>query len=295
MSGVIQREIERRDWLRERKKAIGASDVAAILGVSPYSSAWDVWATKTGRVEDWSGNEATRLGQLFEGPILDYAESQLGELRRNVRIVHASLPLAATLDAQCVDTLRPVEAKTTGLTGMVNPEFGDPGSDQVPDSYLVQVYAQLLCSKSDLGYLFALIPGKGVVQYEIYRNDAVIDKLGNVLEKWWTRHIIKGEEPSRELASLEIVKRMRREASKQIDLGEHESELLSQLEDARKKKSEAERELAIVESQLLAAMGDAEIAQFPDGRSVSYMQQTRKSYVVEESKFRVLRVRKAKK
>lgn len=294
MSNAIQQELIRSHWLEERKKAIGASDVAAILGVSPYSSAWDVWAIKTGRVDSWQGNEATKLGQLFEAPILDYAESQLGQLRRNVRIVHDTLPVAATLDAQCVDTNRPVEAKTTGLVGVVNPHFGEPGTDEVPDTYLVQVYAQLLCSKADLGYLYALIPGKGVVYYEIQRNDAVIDKLGNVLDAWWQKHIIGGEEPSREKASFEIVKRMRREASKEIELGETESELLSRIESARKKKSEAGKELVVAESQLLAAMGDAEIARFVDGRSVSYLQQTRKSYVVEESKFRVLRVRKAK-
>lgn len=295
MSNVIAQESERATWLKERKKAIGASDVGAILGVNPYASAWDVWASKTGRVEDWVGNESTKLGQLFEGPILDYAESQLGKLQRNVRIVHETLPIAATLDAQCVDTLRPVEAKTTGLTGLANPEFGEPGTDQVPDSYLVQVYAQLLCSGADLGYLYALIPGKGVVHYVIERNDSVIDKLGNVLDKWWTRHIINGEEPDRSKASLEIVKRMRREASKAIELGETEAEWLTALETARKEKSEIEKRIAIVESQILASLGDAEIGSFADGRSVTYLQQTRKAYQVEESQFRVLRIRKGKK
>lgn len=291
MSSVID---DRKTWLEARRHAIGASDLAAILGLSPYRSPWDIWALKTDRASEFQGNEATRLGQVFESGILDYAQHKLGELRRNVRISHDTLPLAATLDGQCIGSDRPVEAKTTGLTGPVAGQWGDEGTDQVPEQYLVQVYAQIMCSNSDLGYLFALIPGRGVLQYEIQRQDSVCDKIANFVDVWWTRHIINGEEPSREKASLEIVKQIRRETNKTIALGERELSLLTHIERMKEIISDANERLKMSESHLLASLGDAEIATFPDGRSISYFQQTRKSYVVDESTYRVMRIRKAK-
>jgi predicted phage-related endonuclease len=36
-------------WLADRRKCIGGSDIDAILGLSPYRTPVDVWAEKTGR------------------------------------------------------------------------------------------------------------------------------------------------------------------------------------------------------------------------------------------------------
>ena len=38
----------RTEWLLERKKGIGGSDAAKILGLSPWGTALDVWADKVG-------------------------------------------------------------------------------------------------------------------------------------------------------------------------------------------------------------------------------------------------------
>jgi predicted phage-related endonuclease len=36
-------------WLADRRKRIGGSDIDAILGLSPYRTPVDVWAEKPGR------------------------------------------------------------------------------------------------------------------------------------------------------------------------------------------------------------------------------------------------------
>jgi putative phage-type endonuclease len=295
MSQIIEQPKPRAEWLEDRKKAIGASDAAAILGVSPFASEWDVFMEKTGRLEPWSGNEQTRLGQFFEPGVLDYAESRLGALVRGERILHPSLPIASTLDGRVAENNRPVEAKTTGLSGPLYGDWGDVGTDEVPEYYLVQVHTQLLCTKADLGYLFALLPGRGVVQFEIERSDKICDHLENVIGEWWDKHIIGGVEPSRDKASLEIVKRMKRTAAKSIDLG---GELASLVEDRQAFKAQMkvfEDAVASIDSRLLANLGDAEQATFPDGSGFTYLKQKRGAYSVEECEFRVLRIKKAKK
>jgi predicted phage-related endonuclease len=39
-------QVNRADWLEWRRGGIGGSDVAAILGVSPWRTEFDVWASK---------------------------------------------------------------------------------------------------------------------------------------------------------------------------------------------------------------------------------------------------------
>jgi len=53
-------------WLAERKKGIGGSDVGAILGVNPYRSRMDVWLDKTGRGGEVADNYAMARGRAME-------------------------------------------------------------------------------------------------------------------------------------------------------------------------------------------------------------------------------------
>ena len=42
------RNLSREDWLEYRKKGIGGSDVAAIMGISPFATIRDLFYNKTG-------------------------------------------------------------------------------------------------------------------------------------------------------------------------------------------------------------------------------------------------------
>jgi len=164
---------------------VGASQLAAVLGISPYQTPWEAWATLTGRLEPWRGNNATRAGTLLENAVLDAAEEELQrQLYRQYKQSHDTLPLHATCDAIVLETLRPVEAKTTGIVGPVSRGWGDELTDQIPEYYAVQVHAQLLCTDADLAYLFALIAGRGIVRYEIERNPRIDELIAERLTDW---------------------------------------------------------------------------------------------------------------
>jgi putative phage-type endonuclease len=280
--------------LDERRKGIGASDVAGILGVDPWRSPWDVWSDKRGLVEPWKGNEATKIGQYLERAVIDYAEAELGSLARNVRVPYlGGHPVVATLDALTEDG-NPVEIKTAGMTGPLAPYWGDAGTDQIPEHYLCQVHTQLLCTGADMAFLYALLGGRGIVRYEIPRHDDLCETLANTLLEWWDRHIVHGEEPSREKASLDIVKRFRRVPEKVVDLGDDLNVLLATRESLAAEAKAIKERQEECDKQLLLALGDAEVGMFADGTKVSYLEQHRKGYTVEPSSYRVLRIAKAK-
>jgi putative phage-type endonuclease len=286
---------ERQRWLEDRKGAIGASDAAAILGISPYATSWEVWADKTDRLEAWKGNEATKSGQAFERAVLDCAEAELGQLERNVRLCHADYPLAATLDARVVETGEPVEAKTTGLVGRVSGDWGDALTDQIPDYYLVQCHTQLIVTGAELAYLYALIAGRGVVAFKVERNDRLHSQLIEVLTSWWDMHIVRGVEPERKSPPpLEVVKRLRKSAGKSIAFGQDEVELLNIRNQLKEAERDAKRKIEEIDAQILLRLGDAEEAICCDGTRLTYFERQRKSYTVEASSYRQIQVIKPK-
>ena len=282
-------------WLAERRKAIGASEVAAILGLSKWSTPWEVWAEKTGRIDPWKGSEATKAGHLLENAVLDFASEALNaQLLRQVRICAEGVPLAATCDAITPDR-QPVEAKTTGIVGPVYGDWGDELTDKVPDQYLIQVHAQLICTQADVGYLFALIPGRGIVQYQFARNDRMVSTLCERISQWWDTHIVMDVEPPKTpMPQLDVIKRLRKEAGKVIQASPQLVALLEHREQAKAKLASIAKEVEEVEAELLMELGDAEVAELPDGRRLTYLISKRKGYIVEPSEFRSLRTVKGK-
>lgn len=61
------------DVTLDRNRGIGGSDVASVMGDSPFLSRWDLLQQKVGLIErDFKGNEYTRYGQVIEPKIRDY-------------------------------------------------------------------------------------------------------------------------------------------------------------------------------------------------------------------------------
>jgi putative phage-type endonuclease len=60
------------EWLRERTRGVGGSDVAAIMGLSPWSTPLDVWLQKTGREgpRDLSDKPYVQFGNDFEATVM---------------------------------------------------------------------------------------------------------------------------------------------------------------------------------------------------------------------------------
>lgn len=63
--------LSREDWLEYRKKGIGGSDVAAIMGISPFATIRDLFYNKTGvqpviQEEEESNWVAKEVGHRLE-------------------------------------------------------------------------------------------------------------------------------------------------------------------------------------------------------------------------------------
>ena len=128
--------MNRADWLEWRRDGLGGSDVAAILGLFPWSSAFDVWWSKVRSLED-KGSAVKSRGQLLEDAVLQWAKSELGSgLVRGSPLVHPSLSWARGTPDAWTDVDEGLEAKTVRV--FEDELWGESGSDVVPLHYRIQ-------------------------------------------------------------------------------------------------------------------------------------------------------------
>ena len=175
-----------------RRKRLGSSDVAALFGMDPYKTAYDVWLDKTGQLEDDDGNagEAAEAGNLFEGGVLTWAARQLGPLTRNQYRSNPALHLGANIDAIVDQTRCPVEGKTGGLFGPLRDAWGEPGTDDVPERVIIQCHVHLVCAGDTMTqgpkvcHVPTFLGGRGFGMFHVPTNDdlcAMIGETGDVL------------------------------------------------------------------------------------------------------------------
>lgn len=180
----------------ERKTGIGASEAGAVLGVSPFKSAVDVWMEKTGRKPAFDGNAATYWGNRLEDLVASEYTVQTGRrvrrcnftLRKGVmlchvdRLVHDGEGLPAVGDD--VRTSRALECKTARDMSL--------WPDGIPAIYEAQCFVEMaICPTLQVVDVAALFLADR--KYEIYpllRDDVVIADIESRLTEWWERHIV---------------------------------------------------------------------------------------------------------
>lgn len=127
------------EWhaLRDEKGTISGSEIGAILGLSPFTSAVTLWAQKTGRLPaSFTPNTAMRLGQLVEPAIFTLFQEQHPEF--DVYEVgtysHKEQVWAhANPDGVCVDG-------STGEAFILEIKHTATYWDSVPEHYRAQVF-----------------------------------------------------------------------------------------------------------------------------------------------------------
>ena len=237
-----------------RAAGIGSSEIAAICGVDPWRTAYDVWALKTGRIEGCEENEAMRLGTALEPTILNLAGTELGKkvVRPSSHFVGCKPYMRANIDGMVEVAKRGspiVEAKSTGVTD----GWGQTGTGEVPERVLLQVTWQMMCSSSDLAYI-ACLSAKFGLAFSMYRvewDEHLAEELANKAERFW--QCVERDTPPMSLPSLDVAKAIRRNDS-EVPIAESLF-----LEERRTKKiaDEAAEAHDAAKSALVAALGDA--------------------------------------
>lgn len=282
-------------WIEDRKQRITGTDAAAIVGLHPYRTALDVYLDKLGLAPERPMTEAMAWGLRLEGPILDaYAERTGREIVDTQRYEHhpARPWQAATVDAvtRCG---RLVEVKTIGIRSGQLDELGEPGTDEVPTSWLIQVQHQLAVTGHDLADVAALVGGQELRLYHLERNDKLIAKLTDAQARFREEHLLTETPPDPARASdADAYQWLYPDREGGILWSDNRVlELLSLYEQLGESARHAERRRKEVKAELLAHLGPHERATTTDGRTVECKKRYRAGYTVEPCDYLDFRVR----
>lgn len=181
------------NFLAQRKKGIGGSDIAAILGVSKFKTALDVYLSKTTDQPEQKG-EHLYWGHALENPIIDRFVQDTGALviRQPEMRRHPDYEWAiANADALIMngDTIEAIlEIKTS--SAFKSREWGADDTDEVPIEYIAQVQWYMWIYNLQEAYIAALIGGNQYRQYHITRDDELIAMLAEKAQAFWQNHVI---------------------------------------------------------------------------------------------------------
>lgn len=244
-------------WHIRRRFGIGGSDVGAILGVNPYKTPYDVWLEKTGREmpADLSGNDAVMAGTLFEDAVARFYEIREDETVRRWRDTrfHSTMPwLAGNVDRIVQGKRRILECKTAGMFAK---GWGEPGTDEVPESYLLQVMHYMGIWGYDVADLAVVIGGQKYVKYTIKFDKELFDSVAEALHDFWFNHVIADVPPTPQ-SLLEIERFYKKDNGDAVTATDEVAEAVERREALKTAKKETEAAIDEQEAIIKGHMGE---------------------------------------
>ena len=288
--GAVAREIlgermeeysTREEWLEARRTGyrIGASDVAKVLGVSPYGSEWDVWAKKKLNVsKEYSAQQLANFerGHRWEGRIVeDYAiETGLDVWHTDDMIIRHEEHewISCSPDGLVLDggELGGVEVKTDrdsrlwGESGQVIESWADGAEAIIRPDYALQVYWTLLTTGRPWWDMAVALPQSfdfpELRHYRVMRDEAIQARILAKVSAWRDQYLIGDDEPDpdgSEAARLSLLSRFPGRGDKVVrDADDGERSLLLDLAEVKAELADLERTKKTITQKVCAAIGD---------------------------------------
>lgn len=186
----------REQFLLDRKKGIGGSDVASILGLSPWKTALDVYNDKLNPVIEEEINEDLRRGCLAEEFVLKtYADCTGNWLKTGLdTVMDKDYPfMRGNIDALAVEPPNTkcnivVEAKTTKAPM-------SSWSDGIPEYYKSQVAYYAMLADVDRVDIAVLFSNWQYGCFTYWRDTEYEAKIKAAVIEFWHSYILKNIPP----------------------------------------------------------------------------------------------------
>lgn len=249
-----------------RARHVGASEVAALFGASPYMTAFELWHIKRGALPapDLDDSDRVFWGQVLEPAVAQGAAAMRGWRVRKVRRYspHQSVAgMGASMDFEII-----AHERGAGCLEIKNVDrlvYRDTWEDGEPPLHIeLQLQHQLACTGRPWGAIAALIGGNDLKVFERERRPKTIERIENAVAAFWAS-IEAGREPKPDfLADAAAIAALHRDATagKVEDMtGDNRLTELCALyrasADAEKAASEAKD---AAKAEMLTKIGDAE-------------------------------------
>lgn len=265
----------REQWLAERRKGIGGSDISAILGVSKYRTPLDVWFDKTGRdAPDASdANEAMRWGTLLEDVVAREWSARTGHpiQRMNAILRHPDNPVVlGSIDRAIVAPgsrarVNRATGHVVGAEGVLEvktasahaaDQWEDETGPTIPVYYAAQGLWYLGISGLPWAEFAVLVGGQRMLTRRLERDDETIRFMFAKAAEWWQRHVV-GDVMPEPVNEADVLRLYPRDSGRSIEADAYTRHQIARLREVRGHLKALEAEAEVLTEVLKVAMTDA--------------------------------------
>lgn len=159
-------------WLNYRLTMRNASESAAVLGISPWITPYQLWLIKTGRLLQ-EANIAMQRGTELEPAARAAYETKTGNVMQPLVLQDGEY--SASLDGMTLDGQLIVEIKCP-MRGVQSALWQDVKAGVVPPHYQMQIQHQLMVSGAEAAHLWVFNGSDGIL-HPIERDEASMEAI----------------------------------------------------------------------------------------------------------------------
>lgn len=198
---VLSADAPREQWLAERRKGIGGSEIATLLGINPYQSEYQLWLDKTGRADEEQQTGAMQRGVWLEPRLAEIFAERTGlTVRRCGLARHRHDPRLQVTPDRLAEDGGCVEIKSMGTYSKVRAEWRHGG---IARSAYAQAQYQLLVTGRSHAWLVAYeIDQEPMVRGPVERDEPLLADMRALVDTWWSGHIATDTPPPVDLATI---------------------------------------------------------------------------------------------
>jgi putative phage-type endonuclease len=178
----------KQEWLKLRTADITSTDVAALFGISPYATKFELWHRKQrGDIVEFTENKRMKWGTALESSIAQQiAKDQGWSVRRMTDYIRdENIRAGASFDfAIGEDGLLEIK-NVDGLIFRDQWIEDENGNLQAPPHIEIQVQHQLLVSERKYAYIGALVGGNDEKLIYRKRDEVVITAIRQAVSDFW--------------------------------------------------------------------------------------------------------------
>lgn len=263
--------------LELRRTVLGGTDAAAIMGLSRYRSAWDVWAEKMGYAQpEGDMSEDALWGLLLEPIILaEYARREDLAVHKPKRLIRHPTRRwqGAHLDGRAKDRIVDVKVRASERG------WGEPGTDEIPPEVKMQILhygAVTGAPRLDVAVLFR---GQRMEVYTVLPTPEVLNDLTGEEADWWQAHVLAGEPPPYDgdpKTTAALRARYPRSRSREMVVLPAQYGLITDYRHNLRRAAFYTKQAEQLQQTLMAAMEDADVLLAPDMR-ITWRSHTKRS------------------
>jgi len=254
-------------WHLWRSQGIGGSDVAAALGISPWSSPYALWAEKVGlTTREHSATEAQEFGLRAEKMLAEWFHDKTGlyVLGQQQWAVHPDKPwMRVTLDGFVGESPNtPLDLALGAYEAKTTPDSPAEWDQQVPVYYQCQAVWLMLVTGTTRCWFSVLHHGFANLYriYEFQLDEADAAYVADRCERFWLDHVVAGIPPDTDAhqATTDALNSMWPDATGQMDADDNLVALASERDQWKQTIDTATEQVERINNLFRLALGDVQ-------------------------------------